>query len=136
MKSEKQLLKIYNELFNQNSILQIEYVLTGNTDDEEAQTLTFNFTTAVVDCSNIKEQVLSLNYTNKNTFEEDKLKLFQLMAEKFQNGYDSVVRINQYYKHPSMLLKNIYEIKPKQTVYLLSELRFYYCDINSIDEDN
>ena len=136
MKSEKQLLKIYNELFNQNSVLQIEYVLTDNTKNEEVQTLTFNFTAAIVDCSDINEQVLCLSYTNKNTFEEDKLKLLQLMAEKFQNGYDSVVRINQYYNHPSMLLKNIYEIKPKQTVYLLSELRFYYCDINSIDEDN
>ena len=136
MKSEKQLLKIYNELFNQNSVLQIEYVLTDNTKNEEVQTLTFNFTAAIVDCSDINEQVLCLSYTNKNTFEEDKLKLLQLMAEKFQNGYDSVVRINQYYNHPSMLLKNIYEIKAKQTVYLLGELRFYYCDINSIDEDN
>ena len=79
MISEKQLLKIYNEIFNEKSILKIEYVLTDKTSNEEVQTLTFNFTAAIVDCSDINEQVLCLSYTNKNAFEEDKLKLLQLI---------------------------------------------------------
>ena len=136
MKTKTELLKIYNEIFNEKSILEIEYVLTDKTSNEDVQTLTFNFNAAEVDCSSTKEQKLTLHYTDKDTFEEDKFKLLQLMAEKFQNGYDSEVRINQYYNHPSMLLKNIYVIKPQQTVYLLDKLHFFYCDINSIDEDN
>lgn len=136
MKSKTELLKIYNEIFNEKSILKIEYVLTDKTSNEKVQTLTFNFNAAEVDCSSTKEQELTLHYTDKDIFEEDKFKLLQFMAEKFQNGYDSEVRINQYYNHPSMLLKNIYVIKPQQTVYLLDKLHFFYCDINSIDEDN
>lgn len=136
MKTETELDKIYDEIFRENIIIEIEYALTNKTSNEDVQTLIFNPYAAEVDYSSINEQVLCLHYDDQNTFEEDKFKLLQLMAEKFQNGYDSEVRINQYYNHPSMLLKNIYVIKPKQTVYLLDKIKFFYCDINSVDDEN
>jgi len=80
MKTKTELHKIYDEIFNKNSIIEIEYALTDSTGNEEYNVLTFNSSALEANCSNIAEQVLCLYHTDKNAFDKDKFKLLQLMA--------------------------------------------------------
>ena len=49
MKTETELDKIYDEIFSENIIIEIEYALTNKTSNEDVQTLIFNPYAAEVD---------------------------------------------------------------------------------------
>ena len=133
-KSLQELDKLYDEMFSDNYIIEVEYAQAEKTNLADEETMRFKFDDLVIQYFDTSEQRLSLYYNDEDVFEKEDAKLLSYITKLVENNYHSEVRINLYYKLSPWLLKKTYIFIPEKVAGCTNGFDFCFYDIEEYIE--
>ena len=136
MKKINRLDRMYDEIFSDSYIKEIEFIQINDTAEATNKVMQFHFDSVIINYNDADDQTLYLEYDDESAFQEDNAKLLELLSESITNNYTCVIRINLFYALAPKLLKKAYIIIPHDVHIETEEIQFDYCEIDEYAEDN